>query len=321
MEVALGHLQGIGILALGSRLRAISEQLYAMTDSVYASHGIALEGRWFPILKTIYDQGPQSVGALATAVGLTHSSISQMASRLTKEGLLTSVPGASDRRVRELALTPKAEELLRRAKPVWRAIREELQARVDAADADVLKAVAALEGMLDGTMGPAITERARQASAAAVEIIPFRSELAKDFYRLNADWLTRYFYLEETDHKVLADPEGQIISRGGEIFFAALGDDIVGTCALLPVGGGEVELTKMGVDPKAQGLGIGRRLIEAAIEAFERRPEPVLFLETNSRLTPAIRMYESVGFEHQPAPRADSHYQRANVYMVWKGRG
>ena len=316
----MGHLADIGVLALGSRLRAVSEQLYAMTDAVYAEHGIALEARWFPVLKTIYDRGPQPVGALAEAVGLTHSSISQLATRLTREGLVTARPGMADKRVRELALTPKAEEMLRRAKPLWRAIREELQARVEAAEADVMGAVAALEGMLDGTLGAAITERARRASAATVVIEPFRPELREHFYRLNADWLQRYFYLEETDHRVLSDPEGEIIAKGGEIFFARVGDEIVGTCALMPAGAGEIELTKMGVDPSAQGLGIGRQLIEHAIERFEARPETILFLETNSRLTPAIRMYESVGFEPQTALRADSHYQRANVYMVWRGR-
>ncbi len=44
-----------------------------------------------------------------------------------------------------------------------------------------------------------------------------------------------------------------------------------------------------------------------------------LFLETNSKLTPAIRLYESVGFQHQPKGKPDSHYHRADTYMVWKG--
>lgn len=313
------YLAEIGVLALGSRLRAVSEQLYAMADEVYAAHGIGLEARWFPVLKTIHDHGPQSVGELAKAAGLTHSSISQLASRLTKDDWLTAVPGKDDRRVRELALTHKAEAALRKAKPLWRALRDELDARCRAGGIDLMAAVGGLERMLDGTMAAAVTERARRLGAEAIEIVPFQSSLRDHFYRLNAEWLNRYFYIEEGDHAVLSAPEKHILERGGSIYFALHGEEVVGTCALLPVGENEVELTKMGVDPAARGLGIGRLLLEHAIRAFERLGRDTLFLETNTKLAPAIRMYESAGFEHQPAARADTHYQRANVYMVWKG--
>jgi hypothetical protein len=29
-------------------------------------------------------------------------------------------------------------------------------------------------------------------------------------------------------------------------------------------------------------------------------------------------LYESAGFVHQPAPRAGSHYARADVYMIYR---
>ena len=313
------YLAEVGVLALGSRLRAVSEQLYAVADEIYAAHGIALEARWFPVLRTIHDRGPQSVGDLAKAAGLTHSSISQLATRLTKDDWLTAVPGRDDRRVRELALTDKAAAALRKAKPLWRALRDELDARCRSDGIDLMAAVGRLEKMLDDTMAAAVTERARKLGADAIEIVPFAPSLRDHFYRLNAEWLNRYFYIEEGDHAVLSAPEKHILERGGSIYFALHGEEVVGTCALLPVGNDEVELTKMAVDPAARGLGIGRLLLEHAIRAFEREGRSTLFLETNTKLAPAIRMYESVGFEHQSATRADTHYQRANVYMVWKG--
>ena len=47
---------------------------------------------------------------------------------------------------------------------------------------------------------------------------------------------------------------------------------------------------------------------------------PLLFLESNSKLHPAIRLYESSGFTHVARPAGDAHYQRADVYMEWQGR-
>ena len=43
-----------------------------------------------------------------------------------------------------------------------------------------------------------------------------------------------------------------------------------------------------------------------------------LFLETSTKLGPALRLYETSGFEYQETRKPDSHYARADVYMVWR---
>jgi ribosomal protein S18 acetylase RimI-like enzyme len=170
--------------------------------------------------------------------------------------------------------------------------------------------------------------RAPAQDCSALRIVPFDAALRDHFYRLNEAWLRKYFYVEEIDQRVLSNPESEILERGGSILFAALGEPtqgekIVGTCALMPEsdGGqhnGVYELTKMAVEEQHQGLGIGRALLQAAIAEFQRRNGHRLFLETNSKLAPALRLYESMGFEHQPSVKPDSHYDRADVYMVWR---
>lgn len=151
-----------------------------------------------------------------------------------------------------------------------------------------------------------------------LRIAPFHPALRSHFHRLNAAWLRKFFTMEAIDERVLSNPEGEILAGGGAILFALLGDAVVGTCALKQEGEGVFELTKMAVDESHQGLGIGRRLIEGVIDVFRQRGGMTLFLETNRRLTPAIRLYESVGFEHQPVPKPDSHYARSDVYMIWR---
>ena len=313
----MSYLSEMGLLSLGSQLKAISDQLYAMADEVYARHGIELQARWFPILKLLHDRGPMTVGEVATAVGQTHSAISQAASRLVREGWLSASSDEADRRTRRLSLTPKAVAAVRVAKPLWRAMREGLEERAQSLGVDerLLEALARVPG---SDLADAIVERARDNRLQTLSIVPFRPELRDEFFRLNADWLQRYFQLEDYDVEVLSNPESIILATGGEIYFALLGEEVVGTCALMQVSPGEYELTKMAVDPSAQGLGIGRSLIEVAIEAYQRLGGHELFLETNTKLATAIRLYESSGFEHQPAVKADSHYSRANVYMIWR---
>jgi ribosomal protein S18 acetylase RimI-like enzyme len=74
----------------------------------------------------------------------------------------------------------------------------------------------------------------------------------------------------------------------------------------------------MGVDETFRGMGTGKRLLEAAIDEFHRRGGGTLFLESNSSLKPALRMYEQAGFRLQPAIRPGSHYERADVYMIYE---
>lgn len=151
-----------------------------------------------------------------------------------------------------------------------------------------------------------------------VTVVDYTPALQPDFERLNAHWLRKYFRIEDIDARVLGDPQTHILQDGGHILFAQDGDAIVGTCALLHEGDGVYELTKMAVDESVQGRGIGRVLIEAAIAEFQRRKGTRLFLETNSILKPAITLYESVGFVHQPTIKPGSHYERADVYMIWQ---
>ena len=308
------YLQTVGELGLGSRLKVLSDQLYDVADTVYRRRGSRFRARWFPVMRLVRDRGPQTVTEAARALGLSHPAVSQLAQKLIQGGWLTTHADATDGRRRLLALTPRAQIELRRLAPVWSAIRESFGERPAVKDL-----LSALQRFGDELSAPAladqIAERATALERDAVEIIPFRKALRDHFYRINAGWLRAHFYLEEFDHRVLSNPEREILEPGGAILFARVGDDIVGTCALRLDAPGRYELTKMAVDEHRRGLGIGRKLIEATIAEFHRLKGKALFLESSSKLTAAIRLYESAGFVHTPRP-ALSHYQRADVYMV-----
>ncbi len=156
-------------------------------------------------------------------------------------------------------------------------------------------------------------------SGAGVRIVNFEPRWRADFAALNIEWLQRWFVVEPFDHEVLNDPERFILADGGHVLFAVDdADQAMGTVALRHDGGGVYELTKMAVAPAARGLGIGRMLMDAALDLYRSLDGRELFLESSSQLAPAIALYQSVGFRHHPAPRAGSHYARADVHMVWE---
>jgi putative acetyltransferase len=152
-------------------------------------------------------------------------------------------------------------------------------------------------------------------STGRVAIREFQPGDEATFRKLNEEWITRYFRLEGKDEQTLADPESGILASGGRIFFANIEDHCVGCCCLLSSGANEFEVAKMAVTSSFQGSGIGRKLLHAAIEAARAAGARRLYLETNHILTPAIRLYESVGFKPVPDQIVPSPYVRADVYM------
>ena len=89
-----------------------------------------------------------------------------------------------------------------------------------------------------------------------LEIIPFNQKYSKDFFNLNVEWLEKYFYVEPYDKKVLSNPKKYVIDPGGFIFFAKYNNEIVGVVSLINQKT-FLELSKMAVSPKYQGLKIG----------------------------------------------------------------
>ena len=307
-----------GVLALGSRLKALSDRCYGIADLLYREQGFGLQARWFPMLRLLHARGPLTVTEVADTLGQTHSAVSQLATKLVAGGWLHAAGDAGDRRRRRLALSARAEAEMQATQPLWRELEAELEQRLAAGG--LMRALAALEEDLAANpVVPAVLARCRARQVRALRVVPFEPRLRGHFYRLNAEWLSRYFRIEPIDHAVLSDPEGRVLAPGGAIFFALLDDEVVGTCALLQESPGVYELTKMAVTGRHQGLGIGRALLEAAIAEFERRGGRELFLESHSSLRPALRLYESAGFEMQPGIRPGSHYERADVYMVYRG--
>ncbi len=136
------------------------------------------------------------------------------------------------------------------------------------------------------------------------------------FRTLNEEWITRYFTLEKMDRETLGDPENKILRKGGHIFMAYLGHQAVGCVALIPLGQGVYELSKMAVSPELRGLGIGRRLLQHTITQAKLIGAKSLFLGSNAKLENAVHLYESVGFRHvAPENIPPMPYTRANVFM------
>ncbi|MFJ9724793.1 GNAT family N-acetyltransferase [Streptomyces sp. NPDC101209] len=155
-------------------------------------------------------------------------------------------------------------------------------------------------------------------AATTVTSIASQSD-ADAFYALNEEWISRLFSLEEADRAVLSDPFGRIVAAGGDVLVARApgSGTVLGCIALLAHPDAVFELAKMAVAPAARGRGIGRRLVAAAVARARTLGARRLFLGTNSKLAPALHLYEDAGFVRIPRDRLPvaDYYARADILM------
>ncbi len=135
----------------------------------------------------------------------------------------------------------------------------------------------------------------------------------EDFIRLNEAWISEYFQLEEADAQLARQQDG-IVRAGGYLFTGVIEGAVVGTAALFRHAPDEYELARMAVTPAYQSRGFGRALARAAIQKALALGARKLIVLSNTRLLPALCLYQSLGFN---MVREGPHpiYARCNIVL------
>ncbi|MFT7898815.1 GNAT family N-acetyltransferase [Tenacibaculum ascidiaceicola] len=130
-----------------------------------------------------------------------------------------------------------------------------------------------------------------------MKIINYEQKYQEEYKSLSLEWLYENNLYEDVDGEMLDNPKKEVLDKGGFIYLAKIGNQIVGTVTILPVEERVFEILKLGVSKNHQGLGIGRKLMEFCIEKAKLLNAEKIILETNTKLKSAIRLYSKLGFK------------------------
>ncbi|WP_417450391.1 bifunctional helix-turn-helix transcriptional regulator/GNAT family N-acetyltransferase [Kordiimonas sp.] len=304
-------------LGIGTRMRRLYEQMSSDADRVYKEAGTDFRVSYFYVIYALSERGGMPISEIARLAGFSHSAVSQTVKRLVKLGWVET-QATDDARQKLVTLTPEGRALVQDVEPLWLALERAVKTAMDEAGVDLLAALDGLENALSRkNMYERLREERTLRDKLTFEIVPYDTAYKEAFYDLNIAWVEQFFKVEPIDEVVLSDPEGKILDTGGEVYFAVADGIAVGAVAMKAEGDGRFELTKLGVDPNVRKGGMGRALCEKVIERFKARGGKTLYLETNTVLTPAIALYDKLGFV-QMEPPVPSPYERANYYMEWR---
>lgn len=146
-----------------------------------------------------------------------------------------------------------------------------------------------------------------------MEVVENRKEYLGDFIRLNEEWISTHFELEEVDHALAANPS-QVIDNGGYIFSIISDKKVIGVCALFNEGNGIYELARMVVSPSFQGKGLGAKLMRTCLDKLSIIDANKVYLVSNTRLGAAISLYKKHDFKIVSQGQHPV-YTRANIVM------
>lgn len=306
-----------GKMAIGSRLRVLTEILTRDAAKIYELYGIEIKPKWFPVFYSLTDEQPKSVTTVAREIRQSHPSVSTIVKEMIKSGLIEEVIDKTDRRFTLLTLTEYGKklsiDLIAQLRDVERAV-EQISSECEN---DLWAAIADWESALERkSILDRVKEIKKQREQVEVEIVEYQPEYKKAFCELNRKWIEAYWELETHDKEVLENPEKHILNNGGHIFVALYNGFPVGVCALCPMpekSSFDFELAKLAVNNSIQRKGIGRRLCNAVIDKARQLGGKRLFLESNTRLKPAIALYRKLGFKE--LPEYHPAYTRGDIQM------
>lgn len=304
----------IGSAALGSRLRRLAHIITNDAKDIYALYGVSLQPHWFPVFLMLTTQEKIDISTLAEQTGLVRTAVSKIVKEMEKSNLVSTYKCKSDARVTNVSLTSLGKEEAQKLKPQIADVSDSVTNLFLESGNDFWKSLNAIEQALERKgMYERVQDTLRERELNNIKLESFSECYAEDFRELNLAWIQEHWRPEQKDFEELNNPEEAILKKGGYIAIAKINDLVVGSCGLIKVEDQTYELVKMTVRSSFRKKGIGQKLAENAIKKAHSLGAKTILLECNSVLTPAISLYEKLGFKY--IPLTSSPYQRCNVKM------
>lgn len=303
-------------MAIGSRLRMLTEKVTEDAAAIYALYRTDLQPKWFPVFYILAEEGAKTITEIAREIGHSHPSVSKIVGEMAAHGLVTEQKDKADGRRNCIGLSAQGAAVAQKTKEQFRDVENAITELSAQATHDLWQAIGEWEYLLEQkSLLRRVQEQQRKRTKQEVQVVAYKPEYRDAFKSLNEAWISTYFKIEEADRKALGDPEGYILQRGGHILVALWKGEPAGVCALLKMDDPDYdyELAKMAVSPHAQGKNIGGLLGEAIIARARELGTRRLYLESNTILKPAISLYHRLGFT-KVAGRV-TPYERCNIQM------
>ena len=111
-----------------------------------------------------------------------------------------------------------------------------------------------------------------------------------------------------------------VFKKEKSVFYIAEEDgEIVGSCGIYPTENlpdDTAELVKFYLAKDSRGKGVGRALMEIAVESAKQMGYKSIYIESLPEFSKAVSIYEKQGFQHLEKPLGNSGHSGCNIWMI-----
>lgn len=152
-----------------------------------------------------------------------------------------------------------------------------------------------------------------------MQVIPFKEKYRQDFIDFNTDWIVSNFgFLEEHDKETFERIDEEI-KKGAMIFFSVENEVALATCMTMPMNDNTWEICKLGSNKNVSHKGADSAVFKTAMQWALNHGAERLFILSNSKLKPALHIYEKYGFKEIKLENYE--YIRGDIAFEYKKKG
>lgn len=293
----------LGALALGSRLKRLSDRMMKSVSEIYRSSGLDFESKWFPLFYLLSKEGEKGIMEIADILHISHPGVIQIAREMEKAGWIVSEKSEEDARKRHLKLTEKAWKNLPQLEEMWVSFKENNAKIIRSSKQNILLALEELEHFLDTN--------------------DFKKQYYTTFEEMKENHITIELfeekYQQQVENMVLSIQNGEFNlgltaqrqpdlhnlkafynDKGNWLWVATnVNDEVVGTIGLERLNDTQSVLRKMFIKNEYRGktLGLAQKLFEILLQEAKKQNFKEILLDTPLVTHAAHRFYERNGFE------------------------
>ena len=214
-----------GKLAIGSRLRMLTDKITVDAAAIYKMFGVDLKPKWFPVFFVLSRGEAKTITSIAKEIGHSHPSVSNIIKEMVAKGLVKETKDKSDGRRNMVMLSAKGKRMSDSFSEQCIDVTAAIEQITQQTRNDLWEAIEEWENLLlDKSLLERVKEAKKERESKDIKIVPYEPCYQSAFRTLNEEWITAYFRMEEADYKALDHPKEYILDKGGAILVALYKD-------------------------------------------------------------------------------------------------